>query len=119
MAYCGAGMTRPDRSDFRQEAVYTKIVPCTYRDAYAEEIRDRVQTPAHVDEPKVAMSYRLSPAKIARAQRILGTRTATSTIEEALDLVVFRRELVDGLDQAFGAGIVEAFPPSNRRRKRS
>lgn len=73
--------------------------------------------PAHVDEPKVAMSYRLSPGKIARAQRILGTSTATSTIEEALDLVVFRRELAEGLDHAFGAEVVDAFPAATRRRK--
>jgi hypothetical protein len=72
-----------------------------------------------VSEPKVAMSYRLSPAKIAKAQRILGTATATATIEEALDMVVFRRELIDGLDSAFGMEITEVFPdPPSRSRKR-
>ena len=75
-------------------------------------------TSPHVDEPKVAMSYRLSPAKIARAQRILGTPTATSTIEEALDLVVLRRELIDGVDNAFGVAIADAFPASSRRKRR-
>ena len=71
-----------------------------------------------VSEPKVAMSYRLSPAKIARAQEILGTATATATIEEALDMVIFRRELMEGLDRAFGIGIVSAFPdgPAKGRR---
>jgi hypothetical protein len=73
---------------------------------------------AHVEEPKVAMSYRLSPAKIARAQRILGTATATATIEEALDLVVFRRELTEGIEHAFGARVGDAYPAS-RRSKRS
>jgi hypothetical protein len=73
------------------------------------------KSPATVSEPKVAMSYRLSPAKISRAQRILGTKTATATIEEALDLVVFRHELVDGVDTAFGLEIVEAFPDSRAR----
>ena len=78
-------------------------------------------TRSHVDEPKVAMSYRLSPAKIARAQRVLGTPTATSTIEEALDLVVFRQELIDGVEQGFGVEIHDVFPGSNasKRRKRS
>ena len=71
-----------------------------------------------VSEAKAAMSYRLSPAKIARAQAILGTSTATATIEEALDAVVFRRELVDGLDRAFGIPIVEAFPDDRGRRRR-
>jgi len=71
----------------------------------------------HVSEPKVAMSYRLSPAKIARAQRVLGTATATATIEEALDLVVFRRELIEGVDDAFGVEISDAFPASGRRKR--
>jgi hypothetical protein len=71
-----------------------------------------------VSEPKVAMSYRLSRGKIARAQRILGTATATATIEEALDLVAFRRELIDGVDAAFGVQIVDAFPPGGRRKRR-
>jgi hypothetical protein len=63
-----------------------------------------------VSEAKVAMSYRLSPAKIARAQEILGTETATATIEEALDMVIFRRELMEGVERAFGLPIVDAFP---------
>jgi len=71
-----------------------------------------------VSEAKVAMSYRLSPAKIARAQAVLGTATATATIEEALDMIVFRQELMQGADSAFGLPIVEAFPdrrPTKRR----
>jgi hypothetical protein len=51
---------------------------------------------AHVAERKVPKTYRLNPNKVAAAQRILGTPTATETIEAALDLVVFRRELVEG-----------------------
>lgn len=59
---------------------------------------------------KVAKSYRLSPKRIAAAQKILGTANATATIEEALDLVVFREELLSGLERAHGIDIVEAFP---------
>jgi hypothetical protein len=71
-----------------------------------------------VSEAKVAMSYRLSPAKIARAQAILGTPSATATIEEALDMIIFRRDLMDGVDRAFGLRVVEAFPdgPAKGRR---
>ncbi len=47
-------------------------------------------------ERKVPKTYRLNPHKIAAAQRILGTPTATETIEAALDMVVFRQELVEG-----------------------
>ncbi len=46
---------------------------------------------------KTPRSYRLSEARIAAAQRILGAPTATATIEMALDMVVFRQELLDGL----------------------
>lgn len=74
-------------------------------------------TPAKLSEAKVAMSYRLSPAKIARAQHILGTATATATIEEALDLVIFRRELMAGLEDVAGLEIVEAFPDAAPKRR--
>lgn len=47
-------------------------------------------------ERKVPKTYRLNPNKVAAAQRILGTPTATETIEAALDMVAFRQELVEG-----------------------
>lgn len=56
-------------------------------------------------------TYRLSPAKVAAAQRILGTPTATETIEAALDLVVFRHELVAGTRALLGTDIAPADPP--------
>jgi len=68
------------------------------------------KTSRRVSETKTPMSYRLSPGKIARAQAILGTPTATATIEEALDLVIFRRELMDGANRAFGLPVSDAFP---------
>jgi hypothetical protein len=49
-----------------------------------------------VSEPKTAQSYRLAASKIEAARRILGVATATAAIETALDMVVFRNELVDG-----------------------
>lgn len=73
--------------------------------------------PPTVGEPKIAMSYRLAPDKIARAQRVLGTPTATATIEEALDLVVFRNELSAGLDAVFGMSVRDAYPAARRSRK--
>jgi hypothetical protein len=76
------------------------------------------KAPGRVGEAKVAMSYRLAPAKVARAQKILGTATATATIEEALDMIIFRRDLMDGLDRAFGLPIVEAFPDSKAKLRR-
>jgi hypothetical protein len=57
---------------------------------------------------KVPKTYRLSPSKIEAAQRILGTPTATETIETALDMVVFREELVAGTQAMLGT---ELTPP--------
>jgi hypothetical protein len=57
---------------------------------------------------KVPKTYRLSPAKVAAAQRILGTPTATETIEAALDLVVFRDELVAGTRALLGTDLAPA-----------
>jgi hypothetical protein len=53
----------------------------------------------------VAKTFRLAPAKIAAAQRVLGTTNATETIERALDMVVFRDELVQGTRRLLGAKI--------------
>jgi hypothetical protein len=52
---------------------------------------------------KVRKNLRLTQAKINRAQRILGTATETETIEEALDLVAFRQEVLEGVRRAAGA----------------
>ena len=57
---------------------------------------------------KVSKTYRLTPAKLAAAQRILGAATATEAIETALDMVVFRQELVDGTASMAG---VQITPP--------
>ena len=67
-------------------------------------------TPSRVSEVKVAMSYRLSRGHIAQAQRILGAANATATIEEALDAVIFRRELMEGTRRALGIPVATAFP---------
>lgn len=72
----------------------------------------RKKAKAKAVSEKVAKSYRLSPRRIAAAQRILGTPNATATIEEALDLVVFRHELVSGIEKSFGTDIASAFPDS-------
>jgi hypothetical protein len=75
--------------------------------------RTRATRATRVSERKVPKTYRLNPQKIAAAQRILGTRTATAAIEAALDAVVFRNELVAGTRAMLG---VELTPPGDRRR---
>jgi hypothetical protein len=54
----------------------------------------------------VRKNLRLSQAKIDRAKRILGTKTETETIEQALDLVAFRSEVVSGLETLAGSQLV-------------
>ncbi len=56
--------------------------------------------------PTVRKNLRLTQAKIDRAKRILGTRTETVTIEQALDLVAFREEVLEGLERIAGSGAV-------------
>lgn len=60
---------------------------------------------------KIPKTFRLDPERITAAQRVLGTATATETIETALDLVLFRDELVSGTRAMRGAHIVDADAP--------
>jgi hypothetical protein len=53
----------------------------------------------------VPRTYRLPLAKLSAAKRALGAATATETIERALELVVFRRQLVDGTRAMLGVQI--------------
>lgn len=52
----------------------------------------------------VRKDFRLTQAKIDQAKKILGTET--ETIEEALDLVAFREEVLTGLARIAGTGAV-------------
>ncbi len=63
----------------------------------------RKRTP--VREPRVSRTYRLPLSKVKAAKRALGAATATDTIEQALDLVVFQRQLVDGTRSMLGVSI--------------
>ena len=53
-------------------------------------------------EERVSRTYRLPLSKLRAAQRALGAATATETIERALDLAVFQRELVNGTRAMLG-----------------
>ena len=55
----------------------------------------------------VRKNLRLSQDKIDRAKKILGTRTETETVEQALDLVAFRQEVLDGIDRIAGSGGIQ------------
>ena len=52
-------------------------------------------------------NYYLDERKIKRAKTILGARTETEAIDTALDLVVFRKEILDSLKKVAGKRGVE------------
>jgi hypothetical protein len=52
-------------------------------------------------------NYYLDERKIRRAKAILKTDTETAAIDAALDLVVFRKEILDSLEKVAGKGGVE------------
>ena len=47
-------------------------------------------------EGKVRKEFWLDLETLRRAQKILGTATERETVEVALDMIAFRRELLDG-----------------------
>jgi hypothetical protein len=67
---------------------------------------------ASAREPRVSRTYRLPLSKLTAAKKALGAATATETIERALDLVVFQRELIDGTRAMLG---IEITPPDAER----
>jgi hypothetical protein len=60
-------------------------------------------------EPPRKKNMRLHQWKIDAARSVLGTTTETETIETALDLVVFRDELMKGVRAMRGANLVNVF----------
>lgn len=52
-------------------------------------------------------NYYLDQKKISRAKSILGVKTETEAIDSALDLVVFRKEILKSLGRVAGKGGVE------------
>jgi hypothetical protein len=70
------------------------------------------RTLAIARHPRVSRTYRLPLKKISDAQRALGTKTATETIERALDLASFQQALVEGTEAMFGVKI--AYPDRRR-----
>lgn len=85
----------------RGESVLTLAEKWQYACSMAKVIGSK----RNVSERRVPRTYRLPLSKIAAAQRALGVSTATEAIEQALDLVVFQRALVDGTRAMLGVTI--------------
>lgn len=71
--------------------------------------RPNLTRTASVPEAPRKKNFRLHQSKIDRAMEILGTRTETETIEQALDMLVFRDRLVQGVRNMRGAGLADIF----------
>ncbi|MDR0788103.1 MAG: hypothetical protein LBG44_09585 [Gemmatimonadota bacterium] len=67
---------------------------------------------ADTDETPLRKNYRLHQSKIDRARKVLGTRTETDTIEQALDLVTFGEALRKGVDAMRGVELEDIFDGS-------
>lgn len=70
--------------------------------------RPRLPHPSVPEAPR-KKNFRLHQSKIDRAMEILGTRTETETIEQALDMLVFRDRLVRGVRNMRGARLSDIF----------
>ena len=55
-------------------------------------------------EKAVRKNMRLRQELIDRAREILGTDTETETVEQALELVAFRKEVSNGIRRISGTG---------------
>lgn len=52
-------------------------------------------------------NYYLDEVKIKRVQKILGTKTETETLDKALEMIMFRRDLLESLKKVSGKGGVQ------------
>jgi hypothetical protein len=52
-------------------------------------------------------NYYLDEMKIRKVQKILGTKTETETLDKALDMIMFRAELLASLKKVSGKGGVQ------------
>ncbi|HEX6751469.1 MAG TPA: RNA polymerase sigma factor [Longimicrobium sp.] len=64
-------------------------------------------------------NFRLHQSKIDRAMKVLGTRTETETIEQALDLVTFGDAVIEGIEAMYGSGLQNVIdePPEEQPQK--
>jgi len=71
-------------------------------------------------EPRTRKNMDMDAEKLARAQKVLGARSETETVDMALDYVLFQSEVFDALDRlAASGGLDDVFSaPASRSRRR-
>ena len=52
-------------------------------------------------------NYYLDEVKIKKVQKILGTKTQTETLDKALEMIMFRTDLLESLKKVSGKGGVQ------------
>ncbi|HEX6748155.1 MAG TPA: hypothetical protein VF092_12745 [Longimicrobium sp.] len=57
----------------------------------------------HRPERIVRKTMRISQDKLERVQKILGTRTASETVDAALDMIAFKAEVLEGVRRMAGS----------------
>jgi len=69
-------------------------------------------------KPRRAMKRKnmlMDQYKLDVAREVLGTASETATVDEALDLIVFRKEVFEGLHRLAAAGGLESFDSARRK----
>jgi hypothetical protein len=51
----------------------------------------------------IRKNMRISQEKLDRARKILGTKTETETVDAALDMIAFRKEVLEGVRRIAGS----------------
>lgn len=75
--------------------------------------------PTHTAAERVRKNMDMDAAKLARAQEILGARTDTETVDQALDYVIFQAEVFAALDHlAALGGLAEPYASKPARPRR-
>lgn len=60
---------------------------------------------------RVRKNMDMDPAKLAAAQRVLGTSSETETVDRALELAIGRRRLSELMDQFAARGGLRGYDP--------
>jgi Arc/MetJ family transcription regulator len=73
------------------------------------------KTPSPTRKPRARKSQvrrknlNIDQGKLDRVRKVLGVRTETEAVDQALDMILFREELLEGIDRIAGSGGVENF----------
>ena len=62
-------------------------------------------------------NMRIDQIKLRKVMELLGVATETEAVDQALDLLLFRRELSDGIQRLAGTGIVRDIWAEDEHRK--